>query len=53
MSYAVFTIVKSGIIYSGNASDYDAVWPVVYLKSSVKLSSGISSKDNPYILSES
>ena len=53
MSYAVFTIVKSGIIYSGNASDYDAVWPVVYLKSSVKLSSGIGSKDDPYILSES
>lgn len=40
-------------VSSSDVYDLYDVRPVVYLKSSVKLSSGIGSKDDPYILSES
>ena len=52
-SYGVSHIGTGGSIGSFYAYANGSINPVIYLKSSVKISSGIGSKSNPYILSES
>ena len=50
--YGIYIITNYGIIDDYGASDnFDDVYPVVYLKASVKIVSGDGSEDNPYQLS--
>ena len=52
-NYPIYFLSNAGNITVYGADIAINVHPVVYLKSSVKISSGIGSKSNPYILSES
>ena len=50
-SYCVFTVDGGGYVYSSNAnySNYGA-WPVVHLKSTIKVTTGTGSSNDPFIL---
>ena len=48
----VYTFIEDGSIAGGMAAyNYLSVHPVVYLKSSIKITSGTGSSSNPYQLS--
>ena len=47
----VFAIRLNGIVINGDAFGGNVIRPVVYLKSSVKITSGDGSESNPYTLS--
>ena len=48
--YGVFSVNESGYVYSGAVINGNGVWPVVYLKSTIKVTSGAGSSNNPFIL---
>ena len=49
-SGSVFRVFSSGYVCSDNAYDAYGVWPVVYLKSTIKVTTGTGSSDSPFIL---
>ena len=49
-SDGVFGVYSSGYVGSDNAADACGVWPVVYLKSTIKVTTGTGSSDSPFIL---
>ena len=49
-SYSVFVVGSSGLVYGYGAFSYSGVWPVVYLKSTINITSGTGSSDSPFIL---
>ena len=49
-SYYVFGVVSSGFVGYSNADYTGGVWPVVYLKSTIKVTTGTGSSDSPFIL---
>ncbi len=49
-SYRVFYVYSSGFVDYNDACDTSGVWPVVYLKSTIKVTTGTGSSDSPFIL---
>ena len=49
-SYNVFLVDSSGYVYNIDATFTRGVWPVVYLKSTIKVTTGTGSSDSPFIL---
>ena len=49
-SYYVFGVNSSGYVCNYIATDTSGVWPVVYLKSTIKVTTGTGSSDSPFIL---
>ena len=49
-SYYVFYFVSSGSVSDDIATSASGVWPVVYLKSTIKVTTGTGSSDSPFIL---
>ena len=49
-SRGVFGVSSSGYVVSDNATYTSGVWPVVYLKSTIKVTTGTGSSDSPFIL---
>ncbi len=49
-SRGVFGVSSSGYVVSDNATNAGGVWPVVYLKSTIKVTTGTGSSDSPFIL---
>ena len=49
-SYRVFFVYSSGFVDYSDACDTSGVWPVVYLKSTIKVTTGTGSSDSPFIL---
>ena len=49
-SYYVFNVDFSGNVYGGNAFADGAIRPVVHLKSTIKITGGIGSSADPFIL---
>lgn len=49
-SYIVFFVDSSGYVFDNGANDTGGVWPVVYLKSTIKVTTGTGSSDSPFIL---
>lgn len=49
-SYLVFFVNSSGCVRFNFASNAYGVWPVVYLKSTIKIASGTGGSDSPFIL---
>ena len=49
-SGSVFDVNSSGYVRSNNAAYTFGVWPVVYLKSTIKVTTGTGSSDSPFIL---
>ena len=49
-SYFVFGVGSSGFVVDYYAFDTGGVWPVVYLKSTIKVTTGTGSSDSPFIL---
>ena len=50
-SYYVFNVNDSGCVYSDNARNGNSgVWPVVHLKSTIKVITGTGSSNDPFIL---
>ena len=49
-SYNVFIVYSSGFVSYRNATYASGVWPVVYLKSTIKVTTGTGSSDSPFIL---
>lgn len=48
--YSVFGVSSGGCVDYGYASNAVGVWPVVYLKSTIKVTTGTGSSDSPFIL---
>ena len=46
----VFIVISSGYVNDNNAVHANGVWPVVYLKSTIKVTTGTGSSDSPFIL---
>ena len=46
----VFGVSSSGFVYGYSATGAYGVWPVVYLKSTIKVTTGTGSSDSPFIL---
>ena len=46
----VFLVDRSGYVNGYIATDAGGVWPVVYLKSTIKVTTGTGSSDSPFIL---
>lgn len=46
----VFSIYSTGKVHLGDAGDKSFIFPCVYLKENVRISSGIGTADNPYLL---
>ena len=49
-SNSVFDVSSSGYVNSNYATNAYGVWPVVYLKSTIKVTTGTGSSDSPFIL---
>ncbi len=49
-SNSVFDVSSSGYVNRYNATNTYGVWPVVYLKSTIKVTTGTGSSDSPFIL---
>ena len=49
-SNGVFYVRGSGFVSRNNAHHTRGVWPVVYLKSTIKVTTGTGSSDSPFIL---
>ena len=49
-SNIVFIVSSSGFVGSCSATNTSGVWPVVYLKSTIKVTTGTGSSDSPFIL---
>lgn len=49
----VFYAYSGGVVYHGGVYNAYAVWPVVYLKSTINITSGTGSSTDPFILAES
>ena len=49
-SYSVFYVNCSGFVNNSYATYAYGVWPVVYLKSTIKVTTGTGSSDSPFIL---
>ena len=49
-SHRVFLVDRSGYVNGYIATDAGGVWPVVYLKSTIKVTTGTGSSDSPFIL---
>lgn len=47
---SVFNVIRGGSIYSISCTGERNVWPVVHLKSTVKVIDGTGEQNNPYIL---
>ena len=50
IGYFVFFVNSSGSVNRSDANGTDGVWPVVYLKSTIKVTTGTGSSDSPFIL---
>ena len=47
----VFNVIGDGAVYYSNAYNHYSVWPAVFLKSNIKITSGTGEKESPYKLS--
>ena len=52
-SSSLFVVRVGGEVTLYNATDSSGVWPVVYLKSTIKITSGTGSSTDPFILAQS
>lgn len=50
-SYGVFSVYGTGSVDTHKTNEDDKVYPTVYLISSIKITSGAGTKENPYKLS--
>ena len=50
ISTGVFYVSRGGFVGDGDANITRGVWPVVYLKSTIKVTTGTGSSDSPFIL---